>query len=154
MVFVTYVNCLHILVPKYSPPVFTFFVWFPTSLSHIVQVLPNSYKLISWISLLLLLFLDIELLHLFIGSWNCNYEAHLAHMIYLVFMLLGNECYTILSVLCGGKHNATHRTSSRSNTYERKAKAWFIWTLSRQSGTFSCDKSIPTLYTSIGNCCT
>ena len=84
---------------------------FPTSLSHIVQVLPNSYKLISWISLLLLLFLDIELLHLFIGSWNCNYEAHLAQMIYLVFMLLGNECYTILSALCGGNHNATHWTS-------------------------------------------
>ena len=37
---------------------------------------------------------------------------------------------------------------------ERKAKAWFIWTLSYQFGTFSCDHSIPTLYTWIGICST
>ena len=33
---------------------------------------------------------------------------------------------------------------------ERNAKAWFIWTLSCQVGTFSYDQSIQTLYTWIG----
>ena len=37
---------------------------------------------------------------------------------------------------------------------ERKAKAWFIWTLSCQFGTFSYDQSIQTLYTSRGICST